>query len=1214
MACQVSRDLDLAFVVDETGSMGPYIGQVKENIINIITCVLQDPSVESFRVAVIGFRDHPPQEKSFVTRVTPFTDDISEITTAVKQMEARGGGDGPECVTDGLRELTALDWRIGAAKVAVLIGDAPPHGAGEPGDGFPNGCPCGERWEAHASWCGEMGVRVHALACVDTSDTAWKVFRRVAALAHGHCVHLSKVDHLVPLITQSSKDELALQVAKERLVTSVHEHSDQLRALPTLEARLAALTALLAAAGIQAPMLTYASEKAHGNPVVTTQREFSDTEVKHLVSSLLAAKAIPPGLFDSLESADLRTGMRVKSTHRMVPLTDVVIDAVVTFGAARVDVTQKFLNKGEEALEIVYYVPKDPNAVVAKLEFAIGDRVIVAKSMEKEAARDTYDDAIAQGKTAVLSCLLDEGAVRLDLGLLPPHTAASVKLSLALPLPVVDGSLVLRIPTTFAPVVFTADSALDARTIPATVPYGLRVTVTAYQQGRLGDVSVSHPKATVNAGDECIVVSYEAEDMGLHGDFVVEYRTRDFSTFSSHGFSVATLCPEKPQQLAVLSYVAPPDLKEGRAAKATSPVRIAIVVDSSVSMCNVAKLATETAIAMVQTVASRFCSSEVLVARFGSDTQLFRPRYEALTPATVTAASEWLYATGDQHLGGTDTKRLWDTVIVSATRRCGEITVPQHAHTLRFDPDRTKCWDKDCQRNVSGVWRCEQCQGYALCDGCCQHHLGTMRQVTIHPHPLGRSQAKSDWTCDASDLSEGCASGITTFGGWQAQGRWQCKQCDYDLCTKCAEKHAASTPPLLVILITDGAFDESAAPCVDNCTVVPVAVGTEVVPRSLLDLARKAGAGQPEWILHVENAVTVAQRSVSRFSRIPGSSVTLCASAQGWVCTHIASRNAKRNLFPGTLSQPCYTLWKWQGEGALPLRPPEIQFSWDGVAQAAHAPVSAPAAFMLHSLVVGNCVEDLEELSITNAAIALAVAYNIQTQLTDFVAVDTVTGPLPVSGPLKILDIQAQVKRLAGEDEERGESEFGRDATKRKRRVRAVCRDRSRDRSRDREEGPKKRARDKSRSPEKESKFGLLAARREGHIRFHGGRGGGRGYREDERKTREEKRAVHSATPVTTTSESSISAILSRQQNSGAWSIQAAIFTLLQCVMPCLTRARVQAEHPLTEEWFTAIILAVIIKHGTASEKLQHAIKRAEEFLVSEGATDLKRKAALFIV
>lgn len=63
----------------------------------------------------------------------------------LKNLYASGGGDGPEAVTAGIREALELDWRPNAAKVCILIADAPPHGIGEYGDGFSQGSPDGER-------------------------------------------------------------------------------------------------------------------------------------------------------------------------------------------------------------------------------------------------------------------------------------------------------------------------------------------------------------------------------------------------------------------------------------------------------------------------------------------------------------------------------------------------------------------------------------------------------------------------------------------------------------------------------------------------------------------------------------------------------------------------------------------------------------------------------------------------------------------------------------------------------------------------------------------------------------------------------------------------------------------------------------------------------------------------------------------------------------
>ena len=68
-----------------------------------------------------------------------FTTSVLQMKENLNSLFAAGGGDGPEATTAALKAATDLDWRPSASKMAILITDAPPHGIGEYGDGFPNG-------------------------------------------------------------------------------------------------------------------------------------------------------------------------------------------------------------------------------------------------------------------------------------------------------------------------------------------------------------------------------------------------------------------------------------------------------------------------------------------------------------------------------------------------------------------------------------------------------------------------------------------------------------------------------------------------------------------------------------------------------------------------------------------------------------------------------------------------------------------------------------------------------------------------------------------------------------------------------------------------------------------------------------------------------------------------------------------------------------------
>jgi hypothetical protein len=137
---------DVLFLQDFTASQTPYIDSARKGISQICTDLISGPQFVpgNVRFGVIAFRDHPPQDRSFATKAFPLTSDPARVAADLASLTAAGGGDGPEAQTDALQGALNAEWNVDAIKVAILITDAPPHGIGENGDGFPDGCPCGE--------------------------------------------------------------------------------------------------------------------------------------------------------------------------------------------------------------------------------------------------------------------------------------------------------------------------------------------------------------------------------------------------------------------------------------------------------------------------------------------------------------------------------------------------------------------------------------------------------------------------------------------------------------------------------------------------------------------------------------------------------------------------------------------------------------------------------------------------------------------------------------------------------------------------------------------------------------------------------------------------------------------------------------------------------------------------------------------------------------
>ena len=169
--------VDVAFVVDTTGSMGPFIDAARAHIRRLAEEIAAAGALD-LQLAVIEYRDHPPQETSFVTRPHPFTD-ADGLQAALDLLIPAGGGDAPEAVLDGLVTAANLQWRPHADRLCFLVGDAPPHGYGEGGDGWPAGCPCRATPNGVVELLAGRAIRLHAIALTANPATV-RAFRELA--------------------------------------------------------------------------------------------------------------------------------------------------------------------------------------------------------------------------------------------------------------------------------------------------------------------------------------------------------------------------------------------------------------------------------------------------------------------------------------------------------------------------------------------------------------------------------------------------------------------------------------------------------------------------------------------------------------------------------------------------------------------------------------------------------------------------------------------------------------------------------------------------------------------------------------------------------------------------------------------------------------------------------------------------------------------------
>ncbi len=175
--------VDIAFVIDTTGSMQPFLNEAKKHAREDANRIAEGGDL-NVRYAVVQYRDHPPED-TLLTEVFGFADD-ARFQEVLERLVASGGGDRPEAVYDGLVDAALqLQWRPQADKLMFLIGDSPPHGvAGSLGDTWPDGCPCKATPNGVVEALRGKGIRLHAFSIAGNKDTS-ESFRELAEGTEG---------------------------------------------------------------------------------------------------------------------------------------------------------------------------------------------------------------------------------------------------------------------------------------------------------------------------------------------------------------------------------------------------------------------------------------------------------------------------------------------------------------------------------------------------------------------------------------------------------------------------------------------------------------------------------------------------------------------------------------------------------------------------------------------------------------------------------------------------------------------------------------------------------------------------------------------------------------------------------------------------------------------------------------------------------------------
>lgn len=324
-----------------------------------------------------------------------------------------------------------------------------------------------------------------------------------------------------------------------------------------------------------------------------------------------------------------------------IALSDVAVSAVLRDLLAEVTVSQTYRNNEQVNIEAVYTFPLPLDAVLLDLDVTIGERVLKGVVVEKKAAEEQYEDAVASGDAAVMLEVLESGLYTMSVGNLLPQEQATITFRYAILYHWAGDRLRLCLPTTVAPR-FGASPHLPHQVPESSLMVEHQFSLQVEIFGSLCAaqfVCPSHPVTLVKSADKVVIALKQAHAV-MDRDFILSVNapqsTRSFALCGSDGDGVAAVASFQPFF---------PGLQQPR------PLHLAIVIDCSGSMARDSiEQAKQALDGILDALHPHDC---VTLIAFGSTTRALSGRLLRCTTTNLRKAKH--FATQlDADMGGTE--------------------------------------------------------------------------------------------------------------------------------------------------------------------------------------------------------------------------------------------------------------------------------------------------------------------------------------------------------------------------------------------------------------------------------------------------------------------------------------------------------------------------------------------------------------------------------
>ncbi len=207
-------NVDVAFIVDATGSMDDEINYLRAELYSIMNTVKRSLNDKELNLATVFYRD---ETDDYITKKSEFSDNINNSIDFIKDNGADGGGDFPEAVDQGLSAaIDSLKWSQDAlCRVAFLILDAPPHEDQKVLDEL----------DRLIKKSAQKGIRLVPVTCSGIDKSTEYLMRSFALLTNGTYVFLTDDSGIGDSHIKPSTDDYDVELLNDLLLRLLYQYT-----------------------------------------------------------------------------------------------------------------------------------------------------------------------------------------------------------------------------------------------------------------------------------------------------------------------------------------------------------------------------------------------------------------------------------------------------------------------------------------------------------------------------------------------------------------------------------------------------------------------------------------------------------------------------------------------------------------------------------------------------------------------------------------------------------------------------------------------------------------------------------------------------------------------------------------------------------------------------------------------------------------------------